>query len=234
MPPHEKPQLSSTDIALIQVWVEEGARFDKTVADYKNPNKIVSYLKSYQKTAELDWVPKEKIGVPNKESMDALKASGVLVMPLSGSTNYLMVNFINLRSLNEQILKELNTMKDHIVWLNLGFSTVSEDQIKKISELKNLRALYLNNSDVTDKGISHLTNLKALMYLNLVSTSITDSSLEYFKKMDKLKNVYLYQTKITSEALSRFQEQSKDITVDTGAYKLEVLPTDTIIHKRKI
>src|SRR3546814_4980994 len=48
MPPNEKPQLSSSEIALIQYWVEDNANFEKPVAEFVNNGKITAIIKAMQ------------------------------------------------------------------------------------------------------------------------------------------------------------------------------------------
>jgi len=118
--------------------------------------------------------------------------------------------------------------------LNLGYSTLSNDQLKDIGKLTDLRLLFLNNTEISDEGTVHLHNLKELRYLNLVGTAVTDKTLTILKALDNLKTVYLYQTQVTSQGVGAFLDPSKKVMIDTGSYSLETLPTDTLIYKRKI
>jgi uncharacterized membrane protein len=234
MPPNEKTQLSSTEIALIQVWIGDGASFTKTVSGFTHTDKLITYLKSFQSSAEESWIPEAEVSEADKKGLETLKAQGVLVMPVSASSNYLAVNFVNARSVTDAMLSALTQMKDQVIYLNLGFTSITDEQMTKIGELQNLRMLHLNNTAITDKGISSIHNLKALRNLNLVGTSTTDSTLAVLKKMDQLKNVYLYQTRMSQAAMKDYASSASKLFVDTGNYQVRKLPTDTIIYKRKI
>jgi uncharacterized membrane protein len=235
MPPEEKEQMSSTDIALLQAWIKKGASFDKKISALENPDKIMAYVKSYQTNmVHSSWIPENEIGKADQALVDKLRSSGVLVIPISASSNYLMINFVNARNLVNPSLPSLMALKEHVVWMNLGFTAVTDEELKNISQLENIRMLYLNNTAISDTGISYIKSMKELRYLNVVGIAVTDKTLIALRDMSELNEIYIYQTKITSEGVRNFLKQSPGVKVDTGKYQLKPLPGDTVVYKRKI
>ncbi len=235
MPPSEKPQLSSTEIALIQAWIEEGANFEKFIADLKDPGRIHKYVNSYSEIAERPSdIPVEEIAEADKATVDQLKNLGVLVVPANETSHYLMINFVNARVINKEMLTTLRKLKDHVVWLNLGYTGINDTQCSSLSDLLRLRVLYLNHTAVTDTGLKNIKDLKELRYLNLVGTQVTDSTLEVLSGMKTLRNVYLFQTRVTHQAVQHFLEKSKTTVADTGNYTLNKLASDTIHYTQKL
>jgi uncharacterized membrane protein len=235
MPPDEKPQLSSTEIALIGAWIGDGASFDKPVSAFSNADKIVSYLSTYKSgTQHETWLPEKEIEAADGEVINALKAEGVLVTPVSASSHYRMINFINKKNVSDETLRKVVQISGHVVWMNLGFTAVTDEQLRIVGQLHNLRVLYLNNTAVTDGGILNIKDLRELQYLNLVATQTTDKTLNTLAAMVRLKKVYLYRNGMSSGAIREYLRHAPAVTVDTGNYQLEKLATDTITYKRKI
>lgn len=234
MPPGEKPQLSSTEIALIGAWIKDGASFDKPVAAFADADKIAGYLNTYKSGGGQEtWIPEEEIGAPDSKIIDRLTAEGVLVVPVSVSSNYQMVNLVNRKNVTDDILRNVTQLGDHVVWMNLGFTSITDEQLRMVSQLANLRVLYLNNTGITDNGVMNIKDLRSLKYLNLVATETTDKTLATLVAMDQLKKVYLYRNRMSRRAVSEYLRQTPAVVADTGNYRLEKLATDTITYKRK-
>lgn len=234
MPPEAKTQMTSSEIDLLNLWIKGGAGFDKPVSEYPESGKLVQLIQNFQYASEQDWIPDQEVNEANANAVNNLKASGALVMPVGEATNYLMVNFVNARTIDKKQLESLKDIKDQLLWLNLGYCNITDGQLEIIAQLTNLKILYLNNTAVTDTGIANLSALKMLTYLNLVNTAVTDSGLKDLEKLKNLKRLFLFQTQVTSAGVKNLRDQLKAVQVDTGTYILKKLASDTIVYKRKI
>lgn len=232
MPPNEKPQLSSSEIALIQYWVEDQADFNKTVSAFKNDDKIVAIIETLQEAPRESWVPKTSVAEANEKSLRKLKGLGVNPMPLAEGDNYLMVSFSGYRQITDEQLAALRDIEQQLVWLNLGHTGVTDKQMELISQLRNLRVLYLNKTQITDAGLSKLSTLSELRWLSLVGTRATDRSVETFAQLKNLSTIFLFESDVSSEGVRKLVDAHKELKIDTGNYKLEKLPTDTVVYKR--
>ncbi len=232
MPPNEKPQLSSSEIALIKYWIEEKALFTRQISDYKNHEKITTIIKSLQEPPQQSWIPSELVAAPDQKSFQKIKDLGINPVPLAEGSNYFMVNFTNTRKITDDQIKALLEIKDQLIWLNLSYTSITDPQMQIISKLNNIRALYLNYTKITDSGLSYLSDLPQLRLLNLIGTQITDESIPVFLKFEHLTNLFLYQTHLTPDGIHQVIGQRQKTKVDTGNYFLEKRITDTLVYKK--
>lgn len=232
MPPNEKPQLSSSEIALIQYWVEGNASFDKSVSAFETKEKIASIVKSLQQPPQQSWIPTEETSAASEGTLRKLRDIGVMPMPLAEGSNYIMVTFTGKNEVTDEQIKGLQNIERQLVWLNLSHSGITDQQMEAVGKLRNLRLLYLNNTGITDTGLAHLASVTELRTLNLVGTRISDASEATLTQLKNLTNLYLYGTDVTGEVLAKLAEANKTLKIDTGNYMLEKLPTDTIVFRR--
>lgn len=232
MPPGEKPQLSSSEIALIKYWVEEKAQFDKPINRFASADKITSIIRSLQEAPRQSWIPVEPVDEANEKDLRRIEALGVTPMPLAAESSYLMVSFTGFREITDEQMQSLQEISDQLVWLNLGHTPVTDAQLEHVARLKKLRVLYLNNTSVSDEGLARLSVLTDLRWLSLVGTRVTDRSFTTIEELSNLTNLFLYQTAVAPEAVRNFAIEHQDVKLDTGNYFLKPLPTDTVEYKK--
>ena len=234
MPPNEKPQLSSAEIALIQAWLEEGASFDNRLGEFKHVSKIKGYLNSVlSQSIQKTLIPDQPVSEADQKAVSALRAIGVLVIPVGAETNYLSVNFVNARSASDKDLALLLPLKDQLLWLNVGRTAITNEGLKVISQLSNLTQLNLEHTKIGDAGIESLVPLKRLTSLNLVGNQISNEGLLHIERLDKLEKVYLFQTEISHEGVDKLVKDRPKLEIDTGGYEMPQLVTDTLVFKSK-
>lgn len=232
MPPGEKPQLSSSEIALIKYWVEEQAQFEKPISQFASAEKIKRILRSLQEAPLESWIPAGPVDQASEKDLRRIEALGVTPMPLATESNYLMVSFTGFREVTDDQLQSLQRISDQLVWLNLGHTRVTDAQLEPVGKLKKLRVLYLNDTPVSDEGLARLSGLTELRWMSLVGTRITDRSFSTLEAFDNLTSLFLYQTAVTQEAVRNFAITHQDVKLDTGNYALRPLPTDTVVYKK--
>ena len=232
MPPGEKPQLSSSEIALIKYWVEEQASFEKPIAHFNSGEKIAAIIRSLQEAPRQSWIPRQPADPAKEKTLRKLNALGITPMPLSEGNNYLMVTFTGFREVTDEQINALRDINDQLVWLNLSHTRITDEQLEPLSRLSNLRVLYLNNTGVTDTGLARLSTLNELRLLSLVGTNATDASLLTFEKLTNLTDLFLFQTRLTEAGIAAYATAHEAVKIDTGNYMLKELPTDTIEYKR--
>jgi uncharacterized membrane protein len=228
MPPNEKPQPSSSEIALIQTWIMEGASFNMKVYATRNADKIKGYFNSLvEQSQKQKLVPEKEVPAADTKILDKLISRGIITLPVGKESNYLSISFLNKRSVSVDDLRALTSLKEQIVWLNLAHTNVSDSAMTIVSQLTSLRRLNLEFTSVSDNGIQALASLSDLHYLNLVSTKVTDATLQHLSKIKSLQNVFLYQTDVTKSGIENFISANPTIGIDTGGYKLPQIPDDT-------
>jgi uncharacterized membrane protein len=230
MPPNEKPQPSSSEIALIQSWIKEGADFDVKVSACKESEKITSYFTSLVAQSQMETlIPDADVKAPDEKTLAELDRRGIIALPVGAESNYLAVSFVNKRSATVDDLSYLSELKEQIIWLNLARTAVSDSALNVIANLSALRRINLEYTSVTDKGLHSLTRLANLQYLNLVGTKITDKGLAEVSLFKDLRKVYVYQTAVSDDAIRNLEAALPEVEIDTGGYVLPKLRSDSII-----
>lgn len=234
MPPNEKPQPSSSEIAMIQAWIDEGADFEMKISACKDSDKVKRYFSSLVMQSKKEaLIPEDEVEQPDGKAFAALNEKGIITLPVSHESNYLSVSFVNRRALAPGDLQLLLPLKKQIVWLNLSRTTIADSSLNIIAGLSALRRLNLEFTSITDKGIHALSPLAELRYLNMVGTKITDESMGHLSELQKLEDLFIYQTDVTLSAIQKFKTAKPGVKIDTGGYALPKIITDSIVTRFK-
>ena len=232
MPPNEKPQPSSSEIALVQAWINEGANFEKKIAECSSAEKIKGYFTSVVEQSHKEkLIPEEEVETADEVAIAGLSKNGILVIPVSRESNYLSVSFVNKRTASTVDIQSLLPLKKQIIWLDLARTTLSDSSISSIGQLSSLRRLSLEFTPISDQALQSISPLANLRYLNLVGTKITDEGLKQIAKLKNLENLFVYQTRLTEEGIKTYLTAAPNVSIDTGRYQLPKMLTDSVITK---
>jgi Leucine rich repeat len=89
---------------------------------------------------------------------------------------------------------------------------ISDEGLKNLAGMTNLRSLNLCGTNTTDAGLKYLGGMKDLQNLLLSSTKVTDAGMEDLMKLPKLQSLMLYDTQVTDTgvfALKRWKIELK-------------------------
>jgi hypothetical protein len=112
----------------------------------------------------------------------------------------------------------------NVVNVDLNFTQVTDDGLKRVEELSQLQVLQLMVTEVTDTGLEHLKGLTQLRVLYLDGNYITDAGLEHLKGLAQLDTLGL------GSAKRNFVYVGTNVT-DAGVQKLQqALPNCYIYH----
>jgi hypothetical protein len=233
MPPRQKPQLRESEIELIHWWIGNGSSYDKKVGEINQPDKIKPVLasleaKNSKERKLMRLMPEEPVEAASEKVLQALKAKGVIVMPVAAGSNYLTANFITAASFSDKDMQLLAPLKKQLVNLKAGNTKLGDEAMKTIATFNNMMFLQLNNTGITDAGVAYLQALKELQSLNLVNTAVSYQGLANLKQLKNLRHIYVYNTKITSAHYSVLKKQFPEAVIDTGGYRLPALASDTV------
>ncbi len=190
MPPAGKQQLTDIEQQVLYAWIKGGAMFDTPVIAL-HPHDTLRLLAA--------TILKQSGAVyafnPAKESdIKRLSNNNRQIRPLSVGSPALVVNFYNKAFYNSQQLKELLPLKDQVVELNLDNMPVQDEDIKLLSQFKNLSKLNLNNTLVTGKSFGELSGLINLRHLSVSGTTFSIAGLRLLNTLPKLRSVALWNT----------------------------------------
>lgn len=237
MPPKGKTPLTGTQITLLTWWIDQGALFDKKVADLVVTEAVKPALTSLGGSTEstitastsalpagsepagpAPLLPVLTLNVPaaNPKIIDELKKMGLLVLPVSKENNQLEVSAVNVRTFSDAQAVALVKLSNQLVWLKLNDTRITDAAVASIAKLKNLQKLHLERTAITDSGLKKLTGLPYLEYLNLYGTAITDVGLTSLGHLKALRSVYVWQTRVTESGITTLKRALPSVEVIGG------------------
>jgi hypothetical protein len=91
-------------------------------------------------------------------------------------------------------------------FLQLRSTKVTDAGTKHLRGLTLLEGLDLSNTKITDNGLADLTRLENLRSLQLQHTAITDSGLKYLTGLHRLEDLFLQHTSVTDAGIARLKK----------------------------
>lgn len=231
MPPKGKTQLTDSQVAILSWWIDQGAPFDKRVAELKMTDTVKPALAELsgggavggeqvavasKGSAPEPEVLKKKVAAADPKVVEAARKTGLLIMPLSKEQNQLEASAVNAKTFSDADAAVLPALSEQLVWLKLSNTTVGDGTLAQLAKLKNLHKLHLEQTKITDAGLKNLKGLQNLEYLNLYGTAITDAGLVELAGMKNLRTVYLWQTKVTPEGIAQLKKAMPQLEVVGG------------------
>ncbi|MEP7109892.1 MAG: FN3 associated domain-containing protein [Ferruginibacter sp.] len=222
MPPAGKPQLTEGEASIIYHWIRGGTSFTTKVAKLPDTDTLRLLAATLFNTIETD----DYTFKPADDSkIRALHNNYRLVAPLALGSPALGVEFFSAAQFRAEQLKELLTVKEQVVSLNLNKMPVSDDDLKTIAQFANLRRLNLSFTNVKGTGLTVLNQLKELKQLSLSGTGVSTANLSALVSLPNLTHLYIWSTPAQSQNLVAVKKQLKNTIIETG------FTGDTIIIK---
>ena len=222
MPPKGKPQLTDDEINALYYWIKDGASFTKKVIDLPPTDSLRIVAASFFKTVEgsnYTFAPADESAIKK------LNNDFRVVTPLAIGSPALGVEFYGASFFKPEQLKELQTVGEQIVTLNLNKMPVKDEDLKFISTMKNLRKLNLSFTQITGASLMELKELKDLRQLSLSGTRVKAADLTVLKDLPKLSSIYIWNTAIGNNDITSIQKLFPKAAIGTG------FRGDTIIAK---
>jgi uncharacterized membrane protein len=213
MPPKGKPQLTPDEIFLLHEWVKRGANFDMRLADLLPTDTLYAIGKKKLPSASEEVYD---FAAASESAVRDLNNNYRVIVPVAAESPALSATFYNRAAFNINAVKELNSIRDKVVELNLSGMNVKDEDIPVIAQFKNLRRLNLNFTNVTGNNLQQLRSLPNLKMLSLSGTSVESSQLGKLQEFPKLKTVYLWSTPAANGKLEELAARNKNITWYTG------------------
>ena len=224
MPPKGKKQLSASEIATIHRWVKMADPFAKTTVS----TTVVKISETVPQAVEppalvekpITIIPAKTISIKaaDPDNIDAIKKMNVVVTPIQSGANGLSLNFVNLKNFNGKMLDQAIVLKEQVVQLKLTNQAVTDQDLEKIKQFKNLRQLQLEKTKVTDDGMDQIKSMQSLEQLNLYGTAISDKGLEKLSSCKNLKTLFLWKTNATAEGIAKLKQALPNLTIEAGGF----------------
>jgi hypothetical protein len=232
MPPKGKTEMSPEEIQIIKWWIDEGkADFNVKVAQLtKNDSIKTSLAKLGRRTSgqegendaskEKTEIPTAKVSALKAADLAALEKLGIVFSPLTSDNTFFAANLVNNPNFSDADMEKLLKLREHVLWLDLSDTKITDNSLKYISQFKNLTRLSLDNTAITDAGLNHVKSLLHLRHLNLYNTGITDNGLKALGNCRELATLHLWETKVTAggiESLKKSLGEKIEISYESGS-----------------
>ncbi len=116
-------------------------------------------------------------------------------------------------------LRHLAGLKN-LKFLDLSYSKLTNAGLRHLAGLKGLTELVLDHTKVTDEGLKHLAGLEKLTDLSLGHTAVTDEGLKHLAGLEKLTDLSLGHTAVTDEGLKHLAGLKKLTNLHLGGSKV--------------
>lgn len=175
MPPKEKGQLTSHQIALIRWWVQSGASFTARVNELKPDVNIQPALNSLTQQSANEVA--RPATLPTVEAapdqwIRLLQSHGAIVIPIAEGSNLLNVNFINCTGITDSMLTAVKSIAPQLYWLKAEGPFVTDELVEALGEAKQLKRLSLAGSRITPASRPMIEKLTQLEQVNLYQTTL--------------------------------------------------------------
>jgi hypothetical protein len=209
--PAKDDLLSRSEIALIRIWISEGASFD----DWTSGGSGVEII---AKSSEDPLLALAKIvSAPSADAIQGITDLGGLASPLYMDSPLFTVNLQLVgSSVTDDKLAALKPLSEQVISLNLAETQVTDSGLAQISSLSNLRTLHLEKTKIGDAGLIHLASLENLEYLNLYESQVGDAGLAHLEGLENLKKIYLWKSNVTDAGAAKLQASLPSLTVNIG------------------
>lgn len=211
MPPKEKLQLDREEIELIGWWINSGAKENEKYVSLPKVDSIETIMLSkFQPKKGVDLL---KIPFVDEDEIKELNNPYRTVQQISATKPYVAVFLGSKKDFSESDLIELQNVSKQVVSIDIGNSTVKDEDLKTLSQFPHVQKLHLQNIDIGDEGVKYLKDLRYLDVLNISGTKVTGKTLDEVRDWKNLKKLYIYNTAITSEAVESLRKTHPELDV---------------------
>ena len=206
MPPDGNAQLTSSEITLLSLWINQEIGFHKKLIDLPEDDSIRVMAAAFF-TPVTDSSSIYDFPAADEQLITKLNTEDRNISRVSKQSPALEVSIYRRDGYGVKQLEELGDIREQIVTLKLNKLPVRDEDLKTIGRFVNLRRLELNFSDITDAGLRELTVLKQLKTLSISGTKITYKGLtEAIPAFSKLRTVTLWNTALSVQDFSGLRQ----------------------------
>jgi eukaryotic-like serine/threonine-protein kinase len=142
-----------------------------------------------------------QLGLGHESDVGSLTNEGLI--HLKDLTKIQVLVLVNQKKITEEGLKSLLKMTE-LKNLDLNNTSVGNEGIRTLQQLPNLEILGLRNSKMTDEGFAEMKTLKRLWVLHIGRTKITDTGLKHLSEISTLREFDVRDTQVTPKGIEAF------------------------------
>ncbi|MCL6261524.1 chitobiase/beta-hexosaminidase C-terminal domain-containing protein [Aquiflexum sp. TKW24L] len=212
MPPKGKPQLTDTELALIQNWILDSAHFDKKLTAYNSDSEFFALAKEKFASQDSKSYPFE---AASAKTIAGLNNDYRKVMAKYPDSPGLRVTFFGKNQFDPSTIDDLKKVKEQVVELSFQNMPLKDEDLKQLSNFPNLEVLNLNFTGIEGNTLGELKNLQNLTNLSLSGNPLSEAAFESLEDFSQLKNLFVWTSKNT-DAIASLKTQLPDTNIEGG------------------
>ncbi|MEM7369802.1 MAG: c-type cytochrome domain-containing protein [Bacteroidota bacterium] len=207
MPPSNKPQPDSAVLNLLAAWIENGASDSLVLADLCLEDSLHPWLDEViPQFAEKqrDQLAQRQALLESAPDLQEVCEDLGLLLTLDedmDSSHFAISMQIPPKQVGDAALLELLPYSHLISKLSLPSAEISDDGLFHISQMTELRELFLQKTCIKGEGLAYLIELPQLTLLNLSVNSVDETGLIYLLGSESLERVYLFDTETSPRTI---------------------------------
>lgn len=212
MPPKGKPQLTDSELVLIQSWILDSAHFDKKITAYNPESEFFTLAKEKFASKNLESYAFE---AASTKTVAALNNDYRKVAPVYPNSPGLRVTFFGKNQFDPATIDDLKKIKEQVVEMSFQNMPLKDEDIKKFSEYPNLETLNLNFTGIEGSTLGELKNLKNLQQLSLSGNPLSDAAFKSLEEFSQLKDLFIWTNK-NAAAIAALKSKLADTNIEGG------------------
>lgn len=226
MPPKSKTQFTKAELALLKVWIQEGAPEETTLAELPNAYNL---LAPFFNTTHVSLYPEEALPPPSQEDLKRVLDKKILALPIHENSNWLEIAAVNYPGFTDNDFELLMPLSEYIVTLDLSKTQLTDAALEKLTSFPNLVTLKLDYTEVTGLQMEQLLKLKRLVYLHLTHTPYEVQHLEKLFDLSA-KEIYLFNSKASKSRTQINLPEKQKNKLKLEKFELPKIPSDEVVY----
>ncbi|MFM1878157.1 MAG: hypothetical protein RLZZ241_1023 [Bacteroidota bacterium] len=233
MPPKNKPQLSTDELELLELWLASNLSADSKIAELNPQHPLRKLLEQQPGIENYNFQPADV------DAIAELNNFFRRVAPLYPDSPALEAAYYSAGNFEVSSIRELKGISEQLVRLQLNRMPLNHVDLSVLADFPNLEELRLNFTDLADDQLKYLIPLKSLKTLALSGNPISENQIDELAKFTQIRELYFWQPSWDSVSRKKLQAKLPSTKIafgfDAGAvtYALNapVVEVDTVIFK---
>ena len=195
-------------------WIRRGANFKIKVVDLEPTDTLRSIAENLFRSCEEE--ENYEFSAASEETIRKLNTNFRSVYPIAKESPAIAVDFYGAAFFKHELLEDLLAIKTQIVSMNLDKMPVTDNDLKTIGQLTNLRKLNLSFSKVTGKGLMTLVPLNHLHDIALTNIPLKKEDVEKLASLKAMQRLYIWNCGISLSDIDKVRKKYPALDIQNG------------------